>query len=380
MIKILYVLNNAFVRGGTESVILNYYHALQNDSSLKIEFAVHATKEEFEKSLLTQQFMASGGVVHLITPRKISFKREHDDLKQLILKEKYDIVHSHSDAIGADVLKIAKECGVKIRIAHSHNTNFTISSNSLKNRMKLVYLNICRYRIRHEANYFMACSLLAAKWLFGEKNVSKTYILNNAIDISKYKFSKIKSDELRKKLHLEDKYVIGHVGRLSYQKNHEFLIKIFAEVHKKNPNTVLVLLGDGELKSELESLCVKLKVKEYVFFYGSVDNVNEMLNIFDVFAFPSRYEGLGLVLIEAQDNGLKCIVNDTKRIPKSSDLTGQISWIPVKDEKSWIDALSGKRYIRSDNSIKKIKEHGYDLAEEAIKLRDYYVELYNKNV
>lgn len=380
MIKILYVLNNAFVRGGTESVILNYYHALQNDSSLKIEFAVHATKEEFEKSLLTQQFMASGGVVHLITPRKISFKREHDDLKQLILKEKYDIVHSHSDAIGADVLKIAKECGVKIRIAHSHNTNFTISSNSLKNRMKLVYLNICRYRIRHEANYFMACSLLAAKWLFGEKNVSKTYILNNAIDISKYKFSKIKSDKLRKKLHLEDKYVIGHVGRLSYQKNHEFLIKIFAEVHKKNPNTVLVLLGDGELKSELESLCVKLKVKEYVFFYGSVDNVNEMLNIFDVFAFPSRYEGLGLVLIEAQANGLKCIVNDTKSIPKVSDLTGQIDWIPTEDKKAWINALSGKRYLRSENSVKRIKEHGYDLTEEAIKLRDYYIDLYNRSI
>lgn len=380
MIKILYVLNNAFARGGTESVVLNYYHALQNDSSIKIEFAVHATKEEFENSLLTQQFINSGGIVHLITPRRISFKREHNDLKQLILKEKYDIVHSHSDAIGADVLKIAKDCGVKIRIAHSHNTNFTIAPDTLKNRIKIIYLNICRYRIRYEANYFMACSSLAADWLFGKKNVSKTYILNNAIDNSKYEFSEKKRNELRAKLNLDDKYVIGHVGRLSYQKNHKFLIKIFIEVHKRNPNAVLFLVGDGELKSELELLCDKMNIKENVIFFGSVNNVNELLNVFDVFAFPSRYEGLSLVLIEAQDNGLKCIVNDTKRISKSSDLTGQISWIPVEDEKSWIDALSGKRYIRSDNSVKKIKEHGYDLAEEAIKLRDYYVELYNKNV
>ncbi|MDD6513664.1 glycosyltransferase [Sharpea azabuensis] len=379
MIKILYVLNNALERGGTESVVLNYYYALQNERTIKIEFAVHATKEEAENSILTQQFINEGGVVHLITPRRVSFQREHDDLKKLILKEKYDIVHSHSDAIGADVLKIAKNCGVNIRIAHSHNTNFTIAADCLKNRLKLVYLNICRYKIRHEANYFMACSSSAAKWLFGKKNVSKTYILNNAIDNSKYEFSEKKRKELREKFRIEDKYIIGHVGRLSYQKNHEFLIRTFAEVHKKNSKVLLILVGNGELKTEIEDLCVELGIKDSVIFLGSVDNVNEILNVFDIFAFPSRYEGLSVVLIEAQVNGLHCIVNDTERISKAADLTGQISWISVEDKKSWVDALNGKKYERNPDAVNKIKANGYNLAEEAIKLRNYYVDLYQKN-
>lgn len=378
MIKILYVLNNALDRGGTESVVLNYYYALQHDDTIQIEFALHATQSEIENSSLTRQLILSGGVVHLITPRRIDFKKERYDLKILLLKGNYDIVHSHSDAIGADVLKLAKECGVKVRIAHCHNTNFTINPDSFKNVVKWCYLNICRLRIRYVANYFMACSVSAAIWLFGENKAKITYILNNAINVSKYSFSEEKRKKIRNQFRLDNKYVIGHVGRLSYQKNHEFLIRIFSEIHKTNANSILMLIGEGELRTELEALCKKLGIAKDVIFCGASDNVGDILSAFDVFAFPSRYEGLSLALVEAQANGLHCVVNNTEKVSKAADLTGQITWVPIEDKNGWINALI-REYPRNQNANTAIKAHGYDLTEEASKLRKYYIKLCEEN-
>lgn len=377
MIKILYVLNNALDRGGTEAVVLNYYYALKDSQELDIEFALHATVTESENSTLTQTLIDSGGIVHLITPRRISLIQERKDLKKLLQKEKYDIVHSHSDAIGADVLRIARECGVKIRIAHCHNTNFTINPDTPRDIIKWLYLNICRFMIRCEANYFMACSHRAAEWLFGNRIAEKTYILNNAIDVNKYEFSQSLRQKVREKLHLQDKYVIGHVGRLSYQKNHNFLLQIFPEILSKRPNAIMLFIGDGELKSQLTQECLDLKIEKSVIFYGGADNVADLLNAFDIFAFPSYYEGLSVALIEAQANGLHCIANDTDRVSKAADLTGLITWIPINNSQKWIETLSADCCQRKLNSKELITEHGFDLSSEASKLKEYYIQLYN---
>ncbi len=379
-IRVLYVLNNPFNHAGTESVVLNYYRHIGSD--IKIDFAVHATEKEFKESQMTQDLIGKGVRVFRITPRKESIKRNYEDLIHLMSGGVYDIVHSHTDAVGAVILKAAKRCGIKNRIAHSHNTNFTFKLDSLKTVIKALYLSICRYRIRSYATSFMACSKKAGLWLFGSRNIKKTYILNNAIEVEKYRFSEELRNKYRKEMGIKDCFVLGNVGRLTAQKNQLFLLDCFRMLYKDHPDFRLLLIGEGSDHNKLEKTAVEYGIMEAVIFFGESERTWELLNVMDIFLFPSLFEGLGMALLEAQANGLRCIANDSVNVPKDSSVTGQVKWITVKNRKGWIDAIldaSDKKEIRCPEPESSISEHGYDITKEAWKLSKIYLQMMESN-
>ncbi len=372
MIKVLYVLNNPFNRGGTEAVVLNYYSHMDHNE-IEIEFAVHATKKEYDESILTQELLNDGVVIHRITPRKESIEKNKEDLRNLFTEMKYDIIHTHTDAIGSYILKIAKECNVNRRIAHSHNTSYTFKPDSLKTVLKYLYLEKCRLDIRKVATGYMACSNVAAQWLFGKKKAKETYILNNAIDTNKYVYSEDSRRELRKQYGFkEDDLIIGNVGRLEHQKNQAFLLDVLAEVKKVKKNVKLLIIGEGSLRKNLEDKAKEMSLSEDVILPGSVNNVEKVLNVFDVFAFPSLFEGFAVSIIEAQANGLKCIANDTPRVTKDTDFTKNTSWVEAVDPIKWKDEILAMDFSRDKKAQEKIKAAGFDIVSEAKKLEEYY--------
>lgn len=372
MVKVLYILNNAFNRGGTEAVVLNYYSHIDHNE-VDIEFAVHATEKEYDESILTQELLKQGVVIHRITPRKESIEKNKEDLRNLFTEMKYDIVHTHTDAVGSYILKIAKECNINIRVAHSHNTAFTFKPDSLKSFLKYIYLEKCRLDIRQAATEYMACSNVAAQWLFGKKKAKETYILNNAIDIGKYAYSDKIRQEIRKQYGFkEDDLIIGNVGRLEHQKNQAFLLDVLAELKKTKDNVKLLIIGEGSLRKELEDKAKKMSLENDLCLPGSVDNVEKVLNVFDIFAFPSIFEGFAVSIIEAQANGLKCIANDTPRVTKETDFTKNTRWIEANDPVIWKNEILDMDFSRDKNAGEKIKAAGFDIVSEAKKLEDYY--------
>ena len=372
MVKVLYILNNAFNRGGTEAVVLNYYSHIDHNE-VDIEFAVHATEKEYDESILTQELLKQGVVIHRITPRKESIEKNKEDLRNLFTEMNYDIVHTHTDAVGSYILKIAKECNINIRVAHSHNTAFTFKPDSLKSFLKYIYLEKCRLDIRHAATEYMACSNVAAQWLFGKKKSKETYILNNAIDIGKYAYSDKIRQEIRKQYGFkEDDLIIGNVGRLEHQKNQAFLLDVLAELKKTKDNVKLLIIGEGSLRKELEDKAKKMSLENDLCLPGSVDNVEKVLNVFDIFAFPSIFEGFAVSIIEAQANGLKCIANDTPRVTKDTDFTKNTRWIEANDPVIWKNEILDMDFSRDKNAGEKIKAAGFDIVSEAKKLEDYY--------
>ena len=197
----------------------------------------------------------------------------------------------------------AKSAKVPVRIVHAHST--TNKQEKKKNLMK----QVLRPFSKVFANRYFCCSELAGRWLFGNKiyNQGKVYLLNNAIDVEKFKYNEKARKAKRKELNIKDKdLVIGHIGRFVKQKNHEFLIDIFNEIHKQNKNTILLLAGDGPLKEEIQNKVKKIGLEKNVQFLGQRNDANELYQAMDAFVLPSLYEGLPVVGVEAQTAGLPC--------------------------------------------------------------------------
>lgn len=282
----------------------------------------------------------------------------------------YDIVHLHSSSKNFLFLYLAKKSNIKVRIAHSHTTGFKTS-----NYLKETIGNIMKYFLVKNATNFMACSKDAGKWLFGEKKVKDIIVLKNSIDISKYKYN----EKIRKKIReefnlLEDDIVCGNVGRVVEQKNHKFLLEIFKEVLKINNKYKLLIVGDynNSLKEELDKYVKKFDMSENIIFTGFRNNSNEYLNAMDLFLFPSKVEGLGIALIEAQSNGLKCIVSEN--IPEEAKVSDNVITINLNNEKDWVEKIINIDKTRNDCK-KQIEDAGYDIKEMVRKLGSYYSDL-----
>ena len=224
----------------------------------------------------------------------------------------------------------------------------------------------------------MCCSELAGRWLFGNKEYDKgtVYLLNNAIDLDKFKYSKKIGKEKRKELGInDDTLVIGHIGRFVAPKNHRLILNIFDEFHKERPNSKLLLIGQGPLMKEIEEQTKKMKINDSVIFLGQIENVNEYYNAMDLFLFPSLYEGLGLVLIEAQTNGLPCIAStEVPAIAKVSDLLKFVS-LENKVEEWSKEIISSIKRKRKKIDIKKIENQGFSITKESKIIVDYYYNL-----
>lgn len=365
-IKIVYVVCR-MVYGGVESVILNYSKKMD---AQKFEF--HIITQDLNDHKCIKDFVDNGFIVHTITHKRKSLFKNIFEIFAILKKEKFDIVHSQMTLTNFYVLFIAKILNIKIRLSHSHN--YFCTSNHIK---KIIYHSLAIIN-QIVATDYLACGIDAASFLFGKKNVEngKVFILNNAIKLGEYAFDQSVRERIRMEYSLEDTFCIGHVGRFMNQKNHTFLIDVFNEVYKKLPQSRLLLIGDGDLIENIRNKVKKLGLEKYVIFTGNIKNVNEMYQVMDVLVLPSLYEGLPVVLIEAQASGLKCIVSN--KVDERSALTDQVEFIPLNDYKNWAEIITkniDKHHAenRRINNRTILEEKGYSIEIEAKKLENYYL-------
>lgn len=289
------------------------------------------------------------------------FKRNHE----------YDIVELHSSSKNYPILKYAKKYGIKTRISHSHNIGF-----QTKNKFKILVGNMFKKKLIKYSTDFLACSLDAGKWLFGEKivNSNKFKIIYNSIDFENFKFNKNIRTKIRKELGFNDNtFVIGHVGRFNSQKNHVFLINIFEKISKKIPNSYLILLGEGNLKKNIEKMVDEKKLSNKVMFLGVKNNANEYMQAMDAFVFPSLYEGLGIVLVEAQAAGLKTFTSK-RVIPIEAKISDNIKFIDLKKDNydEWTETILKEDYNYKREEVI-LDKTNYDLRNTIKKLEEYYI-------
>lgn len=359
MVRVLYVNGNILKRGGIESFMMNYFRHIDREK-VRIDFLVHG----YEKGVYDAEIEASGcKIYHVPTKSKhpIKYVRE---LRALFKQEKFDIVHSHLDAMSGWILKIAKECDVPVRIAHSHNTDHLTT-----NRIKRIVNNYAMKQIPCYATDLFACSSDAGRWLFGNQRFQ---IINNAIDMPQYAFDEEKRKAIRDYFGWQDQFVIGHVGRFDYQKNQELLIEIIPEVIGQRDNAMFVFVGDGDDLVKAKELANKLGVGNKCVFLGSRNDVYDIYNAFDIFALPSRFEGLGIVAIEAQTNGLECLLSD--RIPESACICNSVNKLPIEDKNAWIKSIIECTGMRHLTNYERVVKAGYSIDRAAEKLMCFYLE------
>lgn len=355
--------------GGVEAVVMNYYRHLDHN---KIQFDFIC--DDDSTNIPYDEIEKLGGKVILIPPYQKVFKYQKE-LRRVLREGNYKIVHSHINTLSVFPLYAAKKVGVPVRIAHSHST--TNKKEWKKNLLKQVLRPFSK---KYATNY-MCCSELAGRWLFGDKayDDGKVYLLNNAIDLDKFKYDKKIRDKKRKELGIkEDTIVIGHIGRFVAQKNHTFLIDIFNQFHKKEKNSILLLAGQGPLQEEIKNKVRELGLDDSVRFLGQRNDANELYQAFDVFLLPSLYEGLPVVGVEAQASGLLCFFSDdmTKET-KVLDSTVFMSLSNTDDE--WATSILDN-YInfRRKDTTSDITKSNFNIKYETNKLKNKYSELLTK--
>lgn len=359
-----------WVGGGVEAVIMNYYRNIDR-SKVQFDFIC----DEDSTNIPYDEIKKLGGRVIICPPYQKIFKYEKF-LIDLFKKNNYKIVHSNINALSVFPLRAAKKAEVPIRIAHSHST--TNKKEWKKNLMKQVLRPFSK---KYATDYF-ACSELAGRWLFGDKTFEqgKVTIINNAIDLDKFKYDEKVRKEKRKELNInDDTLVVGHIGRFVAQKNHTFLIDIFNELHKKEKNSILLLIGQGPLMSEIKQKVDSLGISDSVKFLGQRDDVNELYQVFDVFLLPSLYEGLPVVGVEAQATGNLCILsNSMTQETKILDTTKFIS-LDMKTEE-WVSIiLDNYSKFKKHDTTDEITKNNFNIKKETSELENKYVELMRKN-
>lgn len=353
-IRVLHVLGG-MNRGGAQTMVMNLYRNIDR-AKIQFDFIVHTQKKNDFDDEIKQ---LGGRIFRVPRYRGINHFQYKKSWNQFFKKHsEYKVIHGHVRSTASIYLKIANRYGL-VTIAHSHSTS---SGDGFSSYVKTAL----QYPIRNTADFLFACSHVAGEWLFGKKACKKRNfrVLNNAIDVNKYIFNHKVREKKRREFNLnKDLLVIGHIGRFCTAKNHDFLIDVFNKVYQKNKNVVLILIGDGELKEQIEKKVNRLGLMEHVIFTGIRSDVHELLQIMDVFLFPSLYEGLPVTLVEAQAAGLPCI--------KSDNVTNEITVSPLiksislkKSVDYWsVKVLKYNNAYRRNNIYKNIKKAGYDIKE-----------------
>lgn len=358
--------------GGVSSMIFNFY---KNIDKTKVQFDFVAPKKtsfEIYRDEITQM---GGNIVELKTSgnfikRKVEFIKR---LSRLIKEKKYDVVHINSGSIflNIQVAWIAKICGVNNVIAHSHNAGN-------EHMLMLLLTKLCKPLLTIGPDLYFACSNKAAEFMFTKKRIkNKEYkVINNAIDLNEFRFKKDVRKIYREKINAKEKTVMLHVGRFVKAKNHDMVIEIFNQYHKKNKQSMLLLVGEGELEKEIKEKVRNLNLSEDVLFMGLRKDVSSIMNAADVFLLPSFFEGLPVVGIEAQANGLASVFSDS--ITREVDLNDENNaFISLEEKKEiWSSAitklLAKNKLNKREQASNIIKKSGYDLVDVSNELQGIY--------
>lgn len=363
MVRILQVVTY-MGRGGLETMLMNYYRNINRDK-VQFDFLVH---RDFRADY-DDEIEEMGGVIYRLPVLNPFSKEYRSSLGNFFDQHlEYEIVHVHQDCMSAVILKAAKKHGIPVRIAHSHNSK---QEKNLKLLIKLFYKRL----IPKYSTDLMACSQEAGEWMFGNH---KFQVVRNAIDAQSYIPNEIVRDQVRKQYRVEDELLIGHVGRFSYQKNHDFLIDFFDAVQKKQ-SAKLILIGGKSLRSEDENLLEvirskvrSLRLEEKVIFAGICDNVDDLMQGMDAFVFPSHYEGLPVTLVEAQAAGLPCIISES--VSSDSVLSDRVTQVPLTNSADeWAEIIVHEAQKGKKNTLQQIRAAGFDIKENASRLEKWYL-------
>ena len=352
-------------RGGLESMLMNYYRHVDRER-VQFDFLVHRQ----ERAAFDDEIESLGGRIYRLT-RLVPWSKSYLSALNRFFDEhpEYRIVHVHQDCLSSVILKAAAQHHIPVRIAHSHNAN---QDKNLKYPIKLWY----KRSIPKYATNLFACGKDAGDWMFSG---APYQIINNAIDAASYAYEPEKRAEMRCQLGLTDELVVGHVGRFNQQKNHPFLLEVFAALLKKEPHAVLLLVGGGEDMPKIQAKAQALGVAEHVRFLGVRSDVADLMQAMDVFVFPSLYEGLPVTMVEAQAAGLPCIISD--KVPPECILTeGLVDVMPLSaSPEAWAERILAKRAIPRTDRRSEIAAHGFDITTEAVKLQEFYINAYEQN-
>ena len=368
MIRILHVVSKLSINSGVMNVIMNYYRYIDRT---KIQFDFLYFEERIPD--LKKEIERLGGKVYFV--HKPSLKRCINTYKEFNSffernAAKYTAVHLHEVYLVHFINHFCKKYNIKHLITHAHTTKYSDNpKNALRNKIMCLGLN-------DVATDLFACSKAAGKFYYGKEAVDsgKVKIIPNAINLEKYKFNENVRNKIRKELKLEDKFVVGHIGRMAPQKNQKFLLKIFSEVKKRKNNAILLMIGDGPLKSEIEKEIDNLNLRDSVILFGVRNDVPQLLMAMDVFVLPSLFEGLGIVAIEAQASGLTCILS--KEVPKEVEIHS-CKFLSLNELNSiWADYISNtkRNYLDHENNLQEV----FDIRKSVIFLEKLYSDLLRK--
>ena len=354
--------------GGVESFLMNYYRHIDR-SELQFDFLCNT----YNPVAFEDELLSLGGRVYHICPRRKNRYRFRKELNQVFAEHAQDwsgIWVNLNSLANIDYLKIAKRYGTPRRIIHSHNAQ------NMDGRLRGMLHSLNRKTISRYATDFWACSETAAKWFYSDRLMEKTVIIRNAIDGEALVFSEEKREEIRRGIGAAaETFVVGDIGRLHFQKNQSFLLDVMAEYDRTDPDWLLVLVGQGEDEKMLREKCRKAGIENKVLFTGIQNDIQAWLSGFDLFAFPSLFEGLGIAALEAQVSGLPVIASEGV-IPQEVKVTdGFVFWNLAQSPRGWAEKIASMRKTTdrkqsSAKALESIRNRGYDISREARELEN----------
>ncbi len=362
-IRVLHVLGSTNL-GGAESRIMDLYRHIDRER-VQFDFLVHSAQEGY----FDKEIKELGGRIYRV-PRfrlynyfayrkacKEFFEKNHD----------FKAVQGHMTSTASIYLPLARKAGVPITIAHARSAGVDKGIKGMATRW-------LRRNLDKKADYLFTCSRIAGISVFGEKAVEKgrTVFIPNAIDCSEFAYNGEKRQQLREELGLEGKYVIGHVGRFHYAKNHEYLIQVFSELVKKGKKEYcLLLLGEGSGMAAAKQLVAELQIEDKVIFAGNKANVYDYYQVMDYFVYPSRYEGLPGTIVEAQTAGLRCLMSDT--ICREVAVTDLVTTMSIESPpKAWADAVLQTEDYDRVSYLTEMQQAGFDVNNQSGVMVSFY--------
>ena len=354
--------------GGIETFLMTLYRNIDR-TKIQFDFLVHRTEVGFFDKEVK---MLGGRIFHASAMNPKNYFKYKKELESFLRNSDYKIIHSHLNANSSVVLGAAKKIGIPIRISHSHIDKTTNGLKGLIKNFNKIFIN------KVSTNRF-ACSEKAGAWLFGKQG--DFTVFNNSIDTSRFKFDLSTREKLRDELSIsQDCLLIGNVARFNYQKNHNFQIDVFYELLKIQKNAKLLLIGEGELQDEIKNKVKHLGIEDSVIFTGAIGNANDYFNAMDIFLFPSKFEGLGIVGIEAQANGLPVLMND--QLPPELNQTDLVYRLSLEAPLNlWVKQIQIIQNLNINRSIysDQLLEKGYDIKKNAEYLENFYLKA-NDNI
>ncbi len=359
MIRVLHIFHE-MANGGIEHFVMDHYRHLDR-SRVQFDFLVSVEAPGF----FDKEIQSLGGKIYHAYPLKKDPIRNYHSIAQIVRENHYDIVHRHTgSAFGYFDLRAARSGGAKHLILHSHNNQ---AGNMALHKVSNLLLKIPCQKF--------ACSQEAGKWLFGKN--AEFRVIKNAVDCDKFAFHQEVRDSVRSNINLTDKFVIGHVGRFETQKNHIRLMHMMKAITAQNADCVLVCVGTGSLQKECMEEAERLGIADHVQFLGTRSDIPQLMHAFDVFLLPSLYEGLPFVLVEAQANGLPCVVST--HVPRECNITGNVQFMDLENsDQMWANRVleAGAMKIDRESFSYIMRNSGFDITRNANMLCEYYESLH----